>query len=124
MTLRICLIDDNALVRESLTLGLADHGCDVIAVDTGAEALALLARETVDAIVTDMAMPGMDGAALIANVRAQFPDLAIVAISGSGAESDSEARARALGADVFLSKPFKIRQLIPAIESARNKRKT
>ena len=62
---RILLVDDEDMVRETLAATLEDAGFSVLAAGSGAEAVALLdAGEPVDAMVSDLSMPGMDGLAL------------------------------------------------------------
>ena len=82
MKARICLIDDDLFVRDALALGLTDAGYEVLPAPGAAAGYDLTARENVDAVVTDINMPGTDGAQLIAELRARWPQLLIVAISG------------------------------------------
>lgn len=110
---RICLIDDDIFVRDALALGLSDAGFEVLTAPGAAAGYDLTAREQVDAVVTDINMPGTDGAQLIAQVRARFPELPIVAISGA-AEIDGRSVldvARVRGADAVMTKPFRAREL-------------
>jgi DNA-binding NtrC family response regulator len=74
-----------------------------------------MAIEVPDVVMTDMTMPGLAGAALINLIREQFPALPIVAMSG-----DEEGEYAV--ADVFLHKPFKLRDARAAIEAAMRKR--
>jgi DNA-binding response OmpR family regulator len=110
---RICLIDDDGFVRDALSLGLRDAGFDVLTAPGAAAGYDLVARETIDAVVTDINMPGTDGAQLIAQLRGRWPALPIVAISGAtvidGKSIDDIARNR--GADAALIKPFRAREL-------------
>ena len=115
--MKICLIDDDALVRDALTFSLADAGHEVMAADNGAAGLAALAAGGADVVVTDLKMSGVGGADVAAAVRRLYPQMAIVLISGQlPAGQDG-------GADVSLQKPFTARQLLTAIEAARAKRK-
>lgn len=118
---RICLIDDDVLVRDALSLGLRDAGYDVVTAPGAAAGLDISQRAGVDAIVTDMNMPGAGGAQLIAEARAQWPAMAIVAISGAAVIDGRTVAdvARELGADEALVKPFRARHLAEAIERAR-----
>jgi DNA-binding NtrC family response regulator len=110
---RICLIDDDVAVLEAMAVGLRDAGYEVVTAPGAAAGLDLVARDGAQAIVTDMNMPGTSGAQLIAEARARWPDLPIVAISGAsviGGVSVIDA-ARALGANVLLAKPFRATEL-------------
>jgi DNA-binding response OmpR family regulator len=110
---QICLIDDDVFVRDALALGLTDAGFKVLTAPGAAAGYDLTARENIDALVTDLNMPGTNGAQLIAQVRARWPELPIVAISGAtvinGLSAPDVARAR--GADAVLIKPFRAREL-------------
>ncbi|MGE0740365.1 MAG: response regulator [Hyphomonadaceae bacterium] len=110
---RICLVDDDILVRDALALGLQDAGFEVVAAPGAAAGLDLANRTPIDAIVTDINMPGTSGDQLIAEARRRWPTLPIVAISGaSNVEGKSlDEVAREMGADAALAKPFRARQL-------------
>jgi DNA-binding response OmpR family regulator len=122
---RICLIDDDILVRDAMALGLSDAGFEVAAAPSAAAGFDLATRERFDAIVTDMNMPGAGGAKLIAQVRERWPDIPIIAISGAAAfDGRSTADvAGDFGADATLIKPFRARELAAAVERAIAKRK-
>ena len=82
-THRLLLVDDDEPVRQVLAAQLADHGYAVIPVASGAAALALLdAGEAVDALVTDLSMPGMDGVALIRAVQERRPRMPAILLTG------------------------------------------
>jgi DNA-binding response OmpR family regulator len=118
MTARICLIDDDIFVRDALALGLTDAGFDVLAAPGAAAGYDLAARENVQAVVTDLNMPGTNGVQLIAELRARWPALPIVAISGAsfidGRPITEIARER--GADAAMIKPFRARELAAVLE--------
>jgi DNA-binding response OmpR family regulator len=115
---RICLIDDDIFVRDALALGLSDAGFEVLAAPGAAAGYDLTAREEVDALVTDINMPGTDGAQLIAQVRAHWPELPIVAISGASVVDGRSVidLARVRGADATLIKPFRARELAALLD--------
>ena len=124
MAHRICLIDDDFMVRDALATALRAAGFEVYPSPGAAAGIDLAGRMRFDAIITDVSMPGTDGCALIAEARARWPDLAILAISGYpslNGRSPADA-AEALGADATLSKPFKASQLVAAINSAMTNR--
>jgi CheY-like chemotaxis protein len=110
---RICLIDDDVIVLDATALGLRDAGYAVMTAPGAAAGLDLIQRGGADAIVTDMNMPRTSGAQLIAEARASWPAIPIIAMSGSiTAEGESMLdAARALGADALLQKPFRVAQL-------------
>jgi CheY-like chemotaxis protein len=110
---RICLIDDDIMVRDALALGLSDAGYDVVVAPGAAAGLDVLARQHIDLVVTDLNMPGTHGAELIAQARARWPHLPIIAMSGSSIIEgrDIDEVARSVGANSAIAKPFRAKQL-------------
>lgn len=92
---RICLIDDDVYVCQSLALCLRGEGYDVSVAPGAVAGLDLVGRNGAEAIITDMMMPGTDGAELIAQARAAWPSMIIIAISGAGAISGRDVTALA-----------------------------
>ncbi|HEX2941457.1 MAG TPA: PAS domain S-box protein [Rhodopila sp.] len=85
---RILLVDDELLVRQVVAAQLTDHGYDVVQADGGATALALLSVESrIDLIISDLSMPGLDGAALIREARRLRPDLPAILLTGYAGEA-------------------------------------
>ena len=118
---RICLIDDDIFVRDAMALGLSDAGYDVVTAPGAAAGFDIASRETIlQAIVTDMNMPGTGGAQFIPEARVRWPHLPIVAISGAAIIDgrDTAEVACELGADAALIKPFRARELAAVIERA------
>jgi DNA-binding response OmpR family regulator len=113
MSERICLIDDDVMVLEAMAIGLRDAGYAVLTAPGAAAGLDLIQRGGADIIVTDMNMPGTSGAQLIAQARASWPDMPIIAMSGSISADGASMldAAAALGADALLPKPFRIADL-------------
>jgi DNA-binding response OmpR family regulator len=116
---RICLIDDDPIVRDALSLGLSDAGFDVLVAPGAAAALDMMGRNPVDAVVTDMKMPGFDGGALIAALRERWPHLPVVAISGGGEIGGKDVGdiARDQGANTCLVKPFRAADIARALNA-------
>ena len=81
---RVLLVDDESLVRQVLAEHMADAGFSVLSAANGNEALDMLdAGEAVDAMVTDLAMPGMDGITLIRAVQERRHGLPVVLLTGN-----------------------------------------
>jgi two-component system response regulator GlrR len=76
---QILLVDDDAGLRELITLRLESNGFKVDAVDSGEAALGQLAVTRPDAVLTDMQMSGMDGMALFDAIHARDPSLPVIA---------------------------------------------
>ncbi len=124
-SLRVLLAEDNPhvarLIREGLGSGhYSDADFKIEGAATGADAFALLMSERFDVLVVDINMPVMDGATLISKLRAteKFSDFPIIAVSAGGANAAEEARAA--GADFFLEKPMRLREIIETLRSLLN----
>lgn len=114
---RVLVVDDDDLVRETLRNYLATSGFDVLVASDGEEALALLTHEAVDLVLTDLIMPNREGIETIVELRRQESPPKIIAISGGGRSADADFlhMATMLGADDTLRKPFSRGDLIAKI---------
>jgi CheY-like chemotaxis protein len=110
--LRVIVVDDEADARELLRRLLAEHGCEVTLASSAAEALALLANEPCDVLLTDIGMPGTDGYDLMRHVRAgRYRQPRSIAVTAFARPEDRE-RAIAAGFDAHLAKPVNAGRLI------------
>jgi CheY-like chemotaxis protein len=118
--LKICVIDDDALVRDSTALGLSDWGYEVVVATNGMRGLEMVETAQPDVIVTDVVMPDGDAFELLPKLRARYPTLPVVAVSGGGQTGTKLylELARQFGANECLTKPFSIEALSEAIERA------
>jgi signal transduction histidine kinase/CheY-like chemotaxis protein len=120
----IMVVDDEEPIRRVTRGMLEAFGYRVVTASDGGEACALYRqkRDEISAVLTDMMMPVMDGAALIAELRRLSPLLPIIASSGL-TEAGKEDQARSLGAQKYLSKPYTSASLLWALrESLRDGR--
>jgi DNA-binding response OmpR family regulator len=103
---RVLIVDDERQNRQLLEIMLKPEGFVVLTAATGADALALVAREPPDVILLDVMMPGLDGYQVAAALKgaAATSNIPVILISGL---DDHQARtlARNAGADDFLSRP-------------------
>ncbi|UQA57173.1 sigma-54-dependent transcriptional regulator [Polyangium aurulentum] len=107
----IVIVDDKLEMAEMLADGLGDQGFNAIAVASGKAALARIEADPVDALVTDLRMPGMDGIELLTAARRAVPDLPVIVMTAYGAmETAIESIRR--GAYHYLTKPFKLEELV------------
>ena len=111
----VLVVDDDAGIRESLCSELRAAGYDAITAADGRAGLAAFRVQLPDLMITDLAMPGADGFALIASIR-EFSRTPILVISVRGADAD-KIRALDLGADDFVTKPFSIPELLARIRA-------
>jgi two-component system response regulator HydG len=106
----VLIVDDDHQMAATLAEGLADRGYDARAVSSAADAFALLAKQPLDAIVTDLRMPGVDGLQLLTQIRQRNPGLPVLVMTAYGA-IDSAIEAVRQGASHYLAKPFKLEEL-------------
>ena len=102
---RILCVDDEPIVLRLMTRLLERLGADVTTATGPAEALHVFEAERFDLIVTDIRMPGMDGHAFLAEIRARDPEVPVVVATGH-ASLDNAIRALHDGASGMLMKPF------------------
>ncbi|HEX7553815.1 MAG TPA: response regulator transcription factor [Geothrix sp.] len=118
--MRVLLVDDERLLLASLSRALRVQRPTWV-IDTasdGVQAMALLRSQQVDILITDIQMPGMDGMALLMQVR-RDPHLARLPLILISAEDDrsSVRKGMSSGADDYLTKPFTAEELILSVES-------
>ncbi len=102
---RILIVDDEREIQNILTRFFKKKDFEVLTALSGSEALAILAKEKVDAVLLDIHMPGMSGLEVLREVRATRPELPIAMITG---ETDEEVAKKTLeeGAFDYITKPF------------------
>jgi len=114
---QILLVDDDAGLRELITLRLQANGFKVDAVDSGEAALGQLAVTRPDAVLTDMQMSGMDGMALFNAIHARDPSLPVIVLTAHGTIPDAVA-ATQRGLFGYLTKPYDAPTLIDLLKRA------
>jgi len=101
----IMVVDDEEIVRESLTSWLEEDGYHVEAVESGKKALERLPAKNWDLMLVDLKMPGMDGIQLMDEVHKTFPDMLVI-IMTAYATVDTAVKAMKKGAYDYFVKPF------------------
>ena len=119
---RILIVDDDASVRDVISVLLQEEGYECRTAAGAEEALDIAAQEAPPLVISDMKMPGRDGIWLLEAFRERHPETAVVMLTGYG---DTEAAVDCLrrGAVDYLLKPPKLTDLIRAIERALAKRR-
>ncbi|MBC7236597.1 MAG: response regulator [Chloroflexi bacterium] len=107
---RLLIVDDEENIRRLLTLFWREKGLEVIAVADGWEALGELAAHPFDLVLTDVNMPGMDGLALLREIRERYPDTGVLVLTGYGTIQDA-VYAMKHGALDFVTKPLDMAEL-------------
>ena len=113
---RVLVVDDEPYILEVMQETLKEHGYVITTACDGQEALEIFEREggTIDAVLTDLAMPRMGGVDLIRALRAQSADVMVVAVSGMLGEKSREALEA--GAQTLIPKPFTARKLCAILD--------
>jgi len=101
---RICVVDDNEMMRDSLAATLASVGHAVTTFDS-AEAMLAAAGENFDLVVTDLKMPRMDGIAMLRSLRQAGVETPVILMTAFGT-IDTAVQAMRLGAYDYITKPF------------------
>lgn len=113
------VVDDVEDNRELLATVLRDEGFVVTTAADGVEALEVAARERPSVILMDLAMPRMDGFDAIERLRSEeHGRAAFIIVVSAFDDRRSHARARDLGADAFLVKPYAPRDVVALVERA------
>lgn len=114
---RVLVVDDDAGIRESAAIALEKSGHRVFRASSAAEALAILHDERIEAVVSDIYMPGEDGIELLRAVTASRNAPPVILMTARGTIETAAIAAR-VGAFDYIAKPFKVRDLIERVRSA------
>ena len=112
---KILVIDDDPGIRSSIAARLREAGYLCITAEEGRTGLELFTRETPDLVLTDIAMPHVDGFEVVTTIRNRGAT-PIIVLSVMGSEDD-RIRALDLGADDFVPKPFSVRELLARVRA-------
>ena len=114
----ILIIDDEAPIRSMLRLILEREGYQIIEAPDGIEGIRHYREHPTDLIITDLIMPNKDGIGMIIELKKEFPEINIIAMSGGGLNKpDGYLKgAKQLGAKHTLSKPIDREELLRAVK--------
>ena len=116
MSVTVLIVEDDADLREAITDTLAMADIAYLEAGSGEEALAQLKQASVDMVISDVNMPGMDGHQLLAHLKQQSPSLPVALITAYG-QVERAVDAIRNGAADYLMKPFEPQQLIDLIRT-------
>ncbi len=114
MNTNLLIVDDEAAICLLLKDWLTGSGFNCQTALSGAEALEILAVYEIDAIISDLKMPGMSGLDLLAKVRESYPHTAFLMATGVG-DIRLAVHAMKLGADDYLLKPFQLEAVMASV---------
>ncbi|MGA8301983.1 MAG: response regulator transcription factor, partial [Terriglobales bacterium] len=111
----ILVVDDESQITRVLRTSLSSHGYDIRAANDGETALEIMKDWTPDLVITDLAMPNMDGLELCRRLRAQT-QVPIIVLSVRG-EERTKVKALDAGADDYVTKPFGMEELLARVRA-------
>ncbi len=112
---RILVVDDEPQITRVLRTSLSSHGYDIRVANDGETALAIMKDWTPDLVITDLAMPNMDGLELCRRLRTKT-QIPILVLSVRG-EERTKVKALDAGADDYITKPFGIEELLARVRA-------
>ena len=117
--MRVLVIDDEPEIGKMIFRMLKREDIEVLIANSGKRGLQLIYENPdIDLVITDLIMPEKEGIEIILELKRDFPELKILAMSGGGkvGPQDYLALAKGLGADLTLSKPFLKIELCQAVD--------
>ena len=119
---RVLVIDDEPQIRSLLRLILERDGFEVEEASDGMEGIKIYRQNPVDLIISDLIMPNKDGIGMIIELKNEFPDVKIIAMSGGGLNKPEGylEGAKKLGAQRTLTKPIDRDELLRAVKDMLN----
>ena len=118
---RILIVEDEAPMYELLTSFFSEKAYDVGTAQDGEHALARLEERDYALVITDIKLPGMSGLELLARIRVDWPEVAVVIMTAFSSIS-SAVEAMKLGAEDYIGKPFQLDELAITVEKALERR--
>ncbi len=116
----ILVVDDEAPMRKFIAYNLSAAGFQVLTAADGAEALKLASQHRLDLLLLDIGLPGPDGLAVLTALR-RDTQVPVLIVSAHGRAVD-RVRARELGADDYLIKPFGVAELLARVGAVLRRR--
>jgi YesN/AraC family two-component response regulator len=116
----ILVIDDEKATLSMFRLFLDAYGYTVYTAENGAEGLTIFQKEKPEIVLTDIKMPGIDGLAVLQQIKEIAPGTAVIVITGHGDTALAE-QAAALDAVDFINKPIKKEALDAALAKAQKR---
>ena len=118
----LLLVEDEAALRAAVAEQLTDRGYHVAQAASGEEAVGRLAEFAYDVIITDLRLPGIDGAAVVDAAVERYPEIVAIVITGYGTHKEALDLGRR-GAWDFVNKPFQFEELRHVLDAALERRR-
>ncbi len=113
--LKIMILDDEKRVREEIGEFLLENDFSVFKAELPSQAFGILEQNEIDIVILDIKLPEMDGIQVLEKVKASYPDIEVIMISGHG-DMNSVISAMRLGASDYFTKPFRLMDVHNSIE--------
>jgi len=120
---QILIVDDSKDLTHVIADFLSMYGYQVHTALNGYDALQCMDSQPIQIVVSDIHMPRMDGFTLMGEIKARYPKVPIVLITGFSV-GEAQKMAFERGANAFVAKPFKLKELKNVIESVSQEAKT
>src|SRR3972149_8074529 len=118
---KILVVDDEDSIRQSLSDVLKDEGFEVMLASNGKESLEMLDSNLPDLVILDIWMPMMDGTEVLKAIKAKYPALKVIMISGHG-NIEAAVKAIKLGAYDYIEKPLSLEGILLTVKRALGER--
>ena len=114
---KILVVEDDVLAGKLLRDALSAAKHDIVVATSAEEALSVLPHSQIELAITDVVLPGLSGPQLVERMRAEYPDLPVIVISGNLSFA-AKLDLAGLGVRAALDKPFRIVELLTAVRRA------
>ena len=117
-SMKILVVDDEALVRDIIRKGLSQMGgFNVEVAQSGPEAIEKIEKDVFDLVLTDLKMPGMDGLELLKTIKGTRPEVMVILMTAYGS-IETAVEAMRIGANDYITKPIDLNELLIHISKA------
>jgi len=113
----ILIVDDEESILKSLGAILKDEGYEVLTAESGEQALKIIEEELPSLVLLDIWLPGIDGIEVLKRIKADFPQVMVIMMSGHGT-IETAVKATKLGAFDFIEKPLSLEKVILLVDHA------
>ena len=116
---RVLVVDDDSQMRRAVTNALAARGYSVLTATSGEAALTVMAEESLDLVLLDLGLPGIEGHEVIKRLRS-WSELPVIVISVRESQEEKVAALDA-GADDYVAKPFGMKELLARMRAVKRR---
>ncbi len=116
-SISVLIVDDEEMIRNLLEKILSQEGYRIRTAEDGMAALEVLKKEKIDIVISDMKMPRMNGFELLKTVKMEHPEISVVIMTAYG-DMYTLKDALLLGADEYITKPYKSYEISLVVERA------